>query len=237
MNDKATVEARFRALEARIASLEATREGASRPRCAAASGAALPSAPPVPPRSRPTPLARLRVHPRRPAPMQAVGSGVLRSASRRTRRLAVAQVIAELEEKLTGRALAVVGGVALVVGRDLLPEPGLQPWLDRSEGRVLIGIGAPGSRWRSAPGCSTIASRPWAACSSPSVWPSLVVVFAATRLYGLDPGRSSALLGTLAAAIGAAYLAVRTNAEIIVGAGPRSPSSARRRSSVHRRIW
>jgi uncharacterized membrane protein len=124
-------------------------------------------------------------------------------------------VIADLEEKLTGRALAVVGGVALVAGAIFFLSLAFSRGWIGPEGRVLIGIGSGG--FALAMGAWQLDRR------QPTVGNVLVAVglavvslamFAATRLYDLVPVEIG-LLGSLVAAIAAASLAVRHNAQII----------------------
>ncbi|HEY3164142.1 MAG TPA: DUF2339 domain-containing protein, partial [Candidatus Limnocylindrales bacterium] len=123
--------------------------------------------------------------------------------------------IAELEEKLTGRVLAVVGGIALVVGAIFFLSLAFSRGWIGPEGRVLIGVGSGGVAL--ALGAWMLDHR------QPTVGRVLVAVglsvvslalFAATRLYGLIPVEL-ALLGSLVAAVAAAFLAVRNDAEII----------------------
>ncbi|HEX2756615.1 MAG TPA: DUF2339 domain-containing protein [Candidatus Limnocylindrales bacterium] len=123
--------------------------------------------------------------------------------------------IADLEDKLTGRVLAVVGGVALVAGAIFFLSLAFsRDWIGH-EGRVLIGIGSAG--FALAVGAWELDHR------QPTVGRVLVAVglavvslsmFAATRLYNLVPVEI-ALLGSLVAAVAAAFLAVRNDAQII----------------------
>src|SRR4029078_11506642 len=88
--------------------------------------APLPPTPPAPPRPAPAPAPTLAAPPRvpAPAPVAAPTAGASWSA-----------VIADLEEKLTGRALAVVGGVALVVGAIFFLSLAFSRGRTRAEGR------------------------------------------------------------------------------------------------------
>ncbi|MEO5941002.1 MAG: DUF2339 domain-containing protein, partial [Candidatus Limnocylindrales bacterium] len=124
-------------------------------------------------------------------------------------------MIADLEEKMTGRALAVVGGVALVAGAIFFLSLAFSRGWIGPEGRVLIGIAAAGV---------TLAVGAWlldhrqVTVGTVLVAVGLAVVslslFAATRLYGLVPVEV-ALLGTLVAALVAAFLAIRNDAQLI----------------------
>ena len=208
MNDDDQDDARFRALEARIANLEAAGPAklspanvvAPRPVAAAQIAAVQPAlAKPMPVAPAPAPPA-----PRAPAPVAAAAAGPSWSA-----------VIADLEEKLTGRALAVVGGAALVVGAIFFLSLAFSRGWIGPEGRVLIGVGAAGVAL--ALGAWMLDHR------QPTVGRVLVAVglavvslaaFAATRLYGLAPVEVG-LVMTLVASIAAAFLAVRHDAQII----------------------
>jgi uncharacterized membrane protein len=222
MNDEATVDARFQALEARIASLEAAARSrlsdvnvaaphVNPAQTAAAAAAAAATRlrideplrlPPAPPKPSPRPAAPA-TH-AAPASRPAAPAGPSWSA-----------VIADLEEKLTGRALAVVGGVALVVGAVFFLSLAFSRGWIGPEGRVLIGVGAAGIAL--ALGAWMLDHR------QPIVGRVLVAVglavvslaaFAATRLYGLVPVEVG-LVMTLVASIAAAFLAVRHDAQII----------------------
>jgi uncharacterized membrane protein len=219
MDENEQVDARFQLLEARIARLEAAAAvesaatAAPTPNVAAstivaaaalAPSAAVPASPPAgawqasDPPAAPRPAApRVAAQPVRP-----VGP-------------AWSDVIADLEEKLTGRVLAVVGGVALVAGAIFFLSLAFSRGWIGPEGRVLIGIGSGG--FALAMGAWQLDRR------QPTVGTVLVAVglavvslatFAATRLYGLVPVEIG-LLGSLAAAIAAAFLAVRHDAQII----------------------
>jgi uncharacterized membrane protein len=212
MNDDHEVDARFRALEARIASLEAaaapSRMNVTAPVARAQAVTATPPAPPVPVR---------------PTAPPALSPAWQASATERSGRTEPATavgpswtaVIADLEDKLTGRALAVVGGVALVAGAIFFLSLAFSRGWIGPEGRVLIGVGVAGF---------TLATGAWMLDHrQPTVGSVLVAVglavvslsmFSATRLYGLVPVEV-ALFTTLAAAIAAAFLAVRHDAQII----------------------
>src|SRR6185436_7190376 len=173
MNAADQVDARLRALEERVASLEAAVPAQSLTMNDSAAVAKpilapLPPTPPAPPRPAPAPA---------PAPVAAPTAGASWSA-----------VIADLEEKLTGRALAVVGGVALVVGAIFFLSLAFSRGWIGPEGRVLIGVGASGIAL--ALGAWQLDQR------QPTIGGVLVAVglsvvslamFAATRLYGLVP--------------------------------------------------
>jgi uncharacterized membrane protein len=218
MNDDATVDARFLALEARIASLEAaararlTPVNVTQPQAAprqpiASAQPIVASAQPIVANAKPTPPAPAAPNPmpKPPAPAPVAASpGPSWTA-----------VIADLEEKLTGRALAVVGGVALVAGAIFFLSLAFSRGWIGPEGRVLIGVGAAGLAL--ALGAWQLDQR------QPTVGRVLVSVglavaslaaFAATRLYGLVPVEAGLLL-TLVAAVAAAFLAVRHDAQII----------------------
>ncbi len=224
MNDEATNEARFRALEARITSLEATRESrlvgstpGNPPELSIASAA------PTPERAS-AEAARSVLPPVIPPPVipslaavAPVAQPVVRPAFAPAVQASPpwAQVIADLEEQLTGRALAVVGGVSLVVGAIFFLSLAFSRGWIGPEGRVLIGVAGSGV---------TLALGGWMLDHrQPIVGRVLVAVglavvslsmFAATRLYDLVPVEV-ALIGTLVAAVGAAFLAVRNDAEVI----------------------
>jgi len=213
MNDADQVDARLRALEERVASLEAAVPAQSPTMNVSADVAKpilapLPPTPPAPPRPAPAPAPTLAAPPRVPGPAPAPVAAPTAGAS-------WSAVIADLEEKLTGRALAVVGGVALVVGAIFFLSLAFSRGWIGPEGRVLIGVGASGIAL--ALGAWQLDQR------QPTIGGVLVAVglsvvslamFAATRLYGLVPVEIG-LLMTLAASIAAAFLAVRHDAQVI----------------------
>jgi uncharacterized membrane protein len=205
----ASLERRVAELEERLGVAAASEPAAVAPLLALGT---TPPAPPAPPAPRPTATAS----PAAAAALSAAtASPAAANASPPKASPPWAQVIAELEEQLTGRALAVVGGVALVVGAVFFLSLAFSRGWIGPEGRVLIGIAASGL---------TLALGGWMLDHrQPIVGQVLVAVglavvslsmFAATRLYQLVPVEL-ALIGTLVAAVAAAYLAVRNNAEII----------------------
>lgn len=222
MADDEQVDARFRALEARIASLEASAGIAMHPNIRVAQPArpAAPAAPAAPPRPSPAPVAAMAAA-SRPIPPVAQAAPATHAAPAATAGQASptgpawSAVIADLEEKLTGRALAAVGGAALVAGAIFFLSLAFSRGWIGPEGRVLIGIGSGGLAL--ALGAWLLDHR------QPVVGRVLVAVglavvslalFAATRLYALVPVEI-ALLGSLAAAVVSAFLAVRNDAQII----------------------
>ena len=244
MDEHDQIDARFRAIEARVANLEMTAGLAGAATGAAAtpvtSTTAAAGSAASPPAARPTPIISGVVG--RPAPAAGTHQPALAAkagapsqpptAARTTpaspaARLDVstlarrepqrpwADVIADLEERLTGRALAVVGGVALVAGAVFfLSLAFTRGWIG-PEARVLIGIAGSGI---------ALALGAWMLDhAQPVVGRVLVAVglavvsltlFAATRLYGLIDVEP-ALLGSLITAVAAAWLAVRHDAEVI----------------------
>jgi hypothetical protein len=225
MNAHEQIAARLRALEVRVAKLEAADDTAP-----AAAGTLTRPAPSlaiqIPDLRRPSPIVSASVSPAPPPP--AIGASpaaatlLVQPAQVTGPAIAAAPagpswsaVIADLEEKLTGRALAVVGGVALVAGAIFFLSLAFSRGWIGPEGRVLIGIGSAGVAL--ALGAWMLDHR------QPTVGRVLVAVglavvslslFAATRLYALVPVEL-ALLGSLAAAVAAAFLAVRHDAQII----------------------
>ena len=234
MNAHEQIAARIRALEVRVAKLEAAGETAP----AAAGIVAQPapsSGPRIPDLRRPSPILSASVPPSPPPPVVRARPDKMASPAQPAQLAHLAQpavatgpatavgpagpswaaVIADLEEKLTGRALAVVGGVALVAGAIFFLSLAFSRGWIGPEGRVLIGIGSGGVAM--ALGAWMLDHR------QPTVGRVLVAVglavvslslFAATRLYSLVPVEL-ALLGSLTAAIAAAFLAVRHDAQII----------------------
>ena len=206
MNDDDPVDARFRALEARIASLEATARAASPATSTglAAHGPAQQARLGIP--SSAVPAARVLSVRAAPTAPTAVPSAKGPSWT---------AVLTDLEEKLTGRALAVVGGVALVAGAIFFLSLAFSRGWIGPEGRVLIGVGVAGI---------TLALGSWMLDHrQPTVGAVLVAVglavvslamYAAIRLYGLVPAEVG-LIVALVAAIAAAFLAVRHDAQVI----------------------
>jgi uncharacterized membrane protein len=212
-SERDQVEARFRTLEARIAVLEATLRAASR--AGAAAQAKTRPAPPMPPPvvpAAPPPVVWNTAAPRaRPAAPATWPPPAARSAPG----LGWAEVIANLEEQLTGRALAVVGGAALVAAAIFFLSLAFgRGWIG-AEGRVIIGLVA---------AAVSLALGGWLLERNQAVVGRVLVgvglatvslsMFAATRLYGLIP-TEIALLATLAAAIATASIAIRYDAQII----------------------
>lgn len=217
MDDGERVEARLRALEARVTGLETALTGVpdkvpvAAPQVAPIVGPpqVAPVAAPPTPAAAPLPTGSYWEVAGRP--QQKTGPTVPAVATRPP----WAQVFATLEEQLTGRALAVVGGTALVVGAIFFLSLAFSRGWIGPEARVLIGIGAAGLAL--GLGAWLLDHR------QPIVGRVLVAVglavislsmFAATRLYGLFPVEL-ALLATLVAAVVAAFLAVRNDAQII----------------------
>ena len=128
MNDDDPVDARFRALEARIASLEATARAASPATSTglAAHGPAQQARLGIP--SSAVPAARVLSVRAAPTAPTAVPSAKGPSWT---------AVLTDLEEKLNGRALAVVGGVALVAGAIFFLSLAFSRGWIGPEGRVL----------------------------------------------------------------------------------------------------
>jgi uncharacterized membrane protein len=217
MNDEDQVEARFRALEDRIASLEAAATSAGS-RLARIEPFAVAAQQAVPVRAASTPAApSTPVTPHHPTPTAPPAAAVPTGPALPTgpTKPSWTAVLADLEEKLTGRALAVVGGVALVAGAIFFLSLAFSRGWIGPEGRVLIGVGAAGIAL--ALGSWTLDHR------QPTVGTVLVAVglavlslsmYAATRLYGLIPVEMG-LVASLVAAIAAAFLAVRHDAQVI----------------------
>jgi uncharacterized membrane protein len=213
ISEREQVEARFRALEARIAALESSLRAASQgaESAQARTQPALPSTPPAAP-TPPPPVAWNTAPPRADSAAPAMWPP---PATRSAPGIGWAEVIANLEEQLTGRALAVVGGAALVAAAIFFLSLAFSRGWIGAEGRVVIGVVAAAvslglGGW--------LLERNQVVVGRVLVGVGLATVslsmFAATRLYGLIP-TEVALLATLAAAIVAASIAIRYDAQII----------------------
>jgi uncharacterized membrane protein len=128
--------------------------------------------------------------------------------------------LADLEERLTGRILAWVGGIALIAGAILFLSLAFSRGWIGPEARVILGLAGGGlalglgawlfeeSRQRAvahvltAVGLGTIS----------------VTLIAATRLYGLIPAEVG-LAGSLLTAVVAAFVAVRAGSQTVAGFG------------------
>jgi uncharacterized membrane protein len=242
------LEARVAELEERLRrlELEGARAGASaQPGLTAAHGvraqtswvaptAPVPSAAPIPEPARP-------MHePARPAPapalqpaattgepewLRATGAGATalaenaRAAAATPREPRVSLSLADLEARLTGRALAWVGGLALVLGAIFfLSLAFTRGWIG-PEARVIIGLAA-GTLSLAAGAAfmdrrNTLLGHVLTPVGLAIISISLV---GATRLYGLIPVELGLVLA-LSSSIAAAAIAVRANSPIVAAFG------------------
>ena len=113
------------------------------------------------------------------------------------------------------RLLAWAGGIALIVGCDLLPQPGVQPRLDRARGARPHRAG----RRRGRPRCRRLAVRAGQRHARPrdigvGVGVSSLALFAATQLYGFIPP-TLGLVGFATIAIATALIAIRASSQAV----------------------
>ncbi|MDP9483854.1 MAG: DUF2339 domain-containing protein [Chloroflexota bacterium] len=128
--------------------------------------------------------------------------------------------MADLEQRLTGRILAWVGGIALIAGAILFLSLAFSRGWIGPEARVILGLagGALGiglGAWlfeesRQRPVAHVLTAVGLGAIS--------IALIAATRLYGLIPTELG-LAGSLLTAVLAAFIAVRAGSQTIAGFG------------------
>ena len=126
---------------------------------------------------------------------------------------------ADLEEQLSSRLLAWVGGVALVVGAMFFLSLAFSRGWIGPEARVLIGLVAGASAllagaWLFERGNRT----PATVLTGVGVGTGTLALFAASRLYGFIPAEA-ALLGFAVLAVGTAAIAVRANSQAVAAFG------------------
>ena len=131
----------------------------------------------------------------------------------------LAGFLGDLEERLTGRALALVGGIALVLGAILFLSLAFsRNWIG-PEGRVVIGLVAGGA---SLAGGAALIERRNRLLGHVLTPLGLAVIsislVGATRLYALIPIELGLSLALASAAI-AAVIAIRSNSQLVAGFG------------------
>ncbi|HYM83116.1 MAG TPA: DUF2339 domain-containing protein [Candidatus Dormibacteraeota bacterium] len=200
------------------ASAPSSEYAATRPSSASAGGgAAVPGW--VPPSARPgsVPVARTITS------IGAEGTPDVEAApgasADRPRRVLDRDVLAELEERLTGRLLAWAGGVALVLGALFFLSLAFSRGWIGPEGRVLIGLAAGTAALLGGGALLARGDRLVGHVLTPV---GLAVVsislVAATRLYGLVPTEVG-LAGALLSAIVAAVIAIRADSQSVAAFG------------------
>lgn len=122
---------------------------------------------------------------------------------------------ADLEEQLSGRVLAWVGGIALVLGAMFFLSLAFSRGWIGPEARVLIGLVAGAAAllagaWLFERGDRT----PAQVLTGVGVGTGSLALFAASRLYGFIPVEP-ALLGFLVLAVGTAAIALRGNSQAV----------------------
>jgi len=132
---------------------------------------------------------------------------------------AASRSFADLEEQLSSRLLAWVGGVALVVGAMFFLSLAFSRGWIGPELRVLIGLVAGasallGGAWLFERGNRT----PATVLTGVGVGTGTLALFAASRLYGFIPAEA-ALLGFFVLAVGTAAIAVRANSQAVAAFG------------------
>jgi uncharacterized membrane protein len=145
--------------------------------------------------------------------------GALPSTAVATATRAASRSLADLEEQLSSRLLAWVGGVALVVGAMFFLSLAFSRGWIGPEARVLIGLVAGASAllagaWLFERGNRT----PATVLAGVGIGTGSLALFAASRLYGFIPVEV-ALVGFLVLAVGAAAIAVRSNSQAVAAFG------------------
>jgi uncharacterized membrane protein len=228
---------RLRRLEERVAFLEAaigspSGSGAGAPGVASSALAPSPAVPAPsvtqrPPPARPpqafaSPVAPSVVAPAGPggplwqpatAAASAAGAAAAPVATTQTRSLQ------DLEEQLSGRLLAWVGGIALIIGGAFFLSLAFSRGWIGPEARVLIGLIASAAAltagaWLFERGKGT----PALVLAAVGVSVGMLALFAASRLYGLIPP-DVALIGSLVVATGAAAIAIRAGSRAVAVLG------------------
>jgi hypothetical protein len=125
----------------------------------------------------------------------------------------------DLEEQLSGRLLAWVGGIALIIGGAFFLSLAFSRGWIGPEARVLIGLVASAAAltagaWLYDRGNGT----PALVLAAVGVSVGMLALFAASRLYGLIPA-DVALVGSLVVATGAAAIAIRADSRAVAVLG------------------
>jgi hypothetical protein len=127
--------------------------------------------------------------------------------------------IAELEEQLSSRLLAWVGGIALVLGAMFFLSLAFSRGWIGPEARVLIGLVAGAAALLSGAWLFERGNRtPATVLTGVGVGTGALALFAASRLYGFIP-IEVALLAFLVVAIGTAQIALRANSQAVAAFG------------------
>ena len=201
---------RLARLEARIAALEAAALEGTQDRAATVGSAAQsPSTPSTPP-AQPTQQAQPTYwQPPQPGPQPASAA-----ASR-----SLAATFGDLEERLAGRALAVVGGVALVLGAIFFLSLAFSRGWIGPELRVLIGLAAGAIAVGSGAVFLDRGNRLLGHVLTPVGLAIISIsLIGATRLYHLVPTEVG-LLGALLSAVVVAVIAVRNDSQLVAAFG------------------
>lgn len=202
---------RLRRLEERVASLEATVGGLS------GSAAAAHVVPP--PAARPAAVSPATAG--RPDAMWGAATPVASPSSPEAESAAAppSLTLRDLEEQLSGRLLAWVGGIALVIGAAFFLSLAFSRGWIGPEARVVIGLVASAATmvagaWLFDRGQGT----PAMALTAVGIAVGTLALFAAAPLYGLIP-TELALVGSLVIATGAAAIAMRANSVVVAALG------------------
>jgi hypothetical protein len=127
--------------------------------------------------------------------------------------------IAELEEQLSSRLLAWVGGIALVLGAMFFLSLAFSRGWIGPEARVLIGLVAGAAALLSGAWLFERGNRtPATVLTGVGVGTGALALFAASRLYGFIP-IEVALLAYLVVALGAVAIALRANSQAVAAFG------------------
>jgi uncharacterized membrane protein len=127
--------------------------------------------------------------------------------------------LAELEEQLSSRLLAWVGGIALVLGAMFFLSLAFSRGWIGPELRVLIGLVAGGAALLSGAWLFDRGNRtPATVLTGVGVGTGALALFAATRLYGFIP-IEVALLAFLVIALATAEIALRANSQAVAAFG------------------
>ena len=125
----------------------------------------------------------------------------------------------DIEERLAGRALAVVGGIAIILGAIFFLSLAFSRGWIGPELRVLIGLAAGVASLAGGAAFMERGNRLLGHVLTPVGLAIITIsLVAATSLYGLVPAGLGLVLA-LASAIGAAVIAVRANSQVVAGFG------------------
>lgn len=206
------LERRVDELETRLSAMAPGKAAAAPPVPATGAGSAVSNWPP-PPLWGPPPA-----RPAAPVPLTALASSAPLPADAAAAS-APSRSFADLEEQLSSRLLAWVGGIALVVGAMFFLSLAFSRGWIGPEARILIGLVAGAAAlvagaWLFDRGDRT----PATVLAGVGVGTSSLALFAASRLYAFIP-IETALVGYLVLAVGTAAIALRGNSQAVAAFG------------------